>query len=123
MNSSKAFNILLKYSKFLQDVIEAYKRALGIEAEIILTEAEKRNIIERHAMRIDAVVYTDSCIWLLEVKDRVRKSAIGQLLVYKEWFEKNYRPVLPIRLAIVAAVDDVMVRAVAEKLGIQVFLV
>jgi len=70
--------------------------------------------------RIDAVVETDEEIILVEIKDVVRKSAIGQLLHYKRRFEEEYKPDKPIKLMIVAGEDDPEVRKTAEEEGIEV---
>ena len=75
-----------------------------------------------HSKRIDAICETPSYIWIIEVKDLVRSSAIGQLLVYRELYQEQYHPVKPIRLAIVAGEDDPQVRKVAMKLGIKVWV-
>ena len=72
--------------------------------------------------RIDAVVFTENEIILVEIKDVVRKSAIGQLIHYKKRFEEEYKPDKPIRLQIVAGEDDPVVRKTAEDEGIEVLV-
>jgi len=73
-----------------------------------------------HSHRIDVVEYLPDRIRIYEVKDVLRKSAIGQLLFYDYWYRKIYEPKKPIELWIVAGEDDPMVREIAEKLGIKV---
>ena len=73
--------------------------------------------------RIDAVVETEKEIILVEIKDVVRKSAIGQLIHYKRRFEEEYKPEKPIKLMIVAGEDDPEVRKTAEEEGIEVVVV
>lgn len=69
---------------------------------------------------IDCVCITDTNIYLIEFKDRVRPSAIGQILVYRDLFIQQYKPLLPVKLMIVAGEDDPQTRIIAEKQGIEV---
>jgi len=69
---------------------------------------------------IDCVCITDTAIYLIEFKDRVRNSAIGQLQNYYDLFVEQYKPTLPVKMMIVAGEDDPQVRRSAEKRGIEV---
>ena len=73
------------------------------------------------AKRIDVVAHTRDAIWLLEVKDRLRPSAIGQLLVYRNLYERQFRPLLPIRLGVICGDTDPMVEPACADLGIKIF--
>jgi len=75
-----------------------------------------------HSHRIDVVEYLPDEIRIYEVKDVLRKSAIGQLFFYEYWYRKRFKPTKPISLHIVAGEDDPMVREVAEKLGIKCWI-
>jgi len=74
-----------------------------------------------HAKRIDAVCIDAAFTWILEVKDLLRPSAIGQLYVYKHLYERQYKPVKPIRLGIVVGELDPQVLEVCREHGIKVW--
>jgi hypothetical protein len=74
-------------------------------------------------LRIDAVGYRRSEIWIFEVKVRAGRSALGQLDAYLYWFRKERNPSVPIQLAIVCKVVDNNVREVALAKNIWIFQV
>ena len=74
------------------------------------------------AKRIDAVCKTFDAIWLLEVKDVLRPSAIGELLTYRTLYDRQFHPLLPIRLGVVCGEDDELVRPACEEQGIRVWV-
>ena len=73
--------------------------------------------------RIDCLLENNLDIWILEVKDVVRPNAIGQLLVYKAMYESQFKPVKPVKLGIIAGMDDLDVRRVAQMNDINIFIV
>ena len=74
------------------------------------------------AKRIDAVCETVDAIWLLEVKDVLRPSAIGELLTYRALYDRQFHPLKPLRLGVVAGEDDELVRPACEEQGIRVWV-
>lgn len=69
-------------------------------------------------LRIDAVCWTTGVVWLIEFKERIRTSGIGQLISYKDLFEKQYKPQRPINLMYVAKYDAPELHPLMDKLGI-----
>ena len=74
------------------------------------------------AKRIDAICRTVDAIWLLEVKDVLRPSAVGQLLTYRALYDRQFHPLLPIRLGVVCGEDDELVRPACVEQGIVVWV-
>jgi len=73
--------------------------------------------------RIDAICETEDTIWIIEVKDRLRPSGIGQLLTYKILYTTKYMPAKKVELAYVSAVDDTDIRHICDAYNIHVFIV
>ena len=74
------------------------------------------------AKRVDAVCKRVDAIWLLEVKDVLRPSAIGELLTYRALYDRQFHPLLPIRLGVVCGEDDELVRPACAEQGIVVWV-
>jgi len=74
-------------------------------------------------LQIDATCETDTELWIVEFKERLRPSGVGQLLVYKYWHEKTFKPSKPVRLIMVATIDDPAVREFCETIPIRCELV
>jgi len=55
--------------------------------------------------KIDAVCHTPAAVWILQVSDMPRDSAIAKLLKYKQAYKEQYKPDKMIRLGLIAAVD------------------
>jgi len=75
------------------------------------------------AWKIDIVVETRDEVWIIQVSDKPRDSAISRLLKYKFEYEKQYKPEKPVRLGLVAAVDDVAFHGYMRELGITWWIV
>ncbi len=101
--------------KKLAEVDPKYKFELKVvEATIKCFEALTK-------LRIDVVGETEDAIWIFEVKPRAGRSALGQLLAYAYWYERQYRPTKPIKLAVVCAEVDHNMLPLFERFGIYVF--
>lgn len=87
------------------------------------TDAEKILWRQMTAFRIDAVMETPAHIYVIEVKDRLRPSAIGQALTYALLYEKKNKPTKPVTPAIVCGMDDPDTHDVCDKYGIKVWVV
>lgn len=66
-------------------------------------------------LRIDAVGVRDESYDLIEVKPRANAGAVGQLLNYKDHFEKEYWPDKPVRTLLVASEIDSNIIPLTEK--------
>jgi len=74
------------------------------------------------AKKIDAIIETEDKYHIIEVKGRVRPSAIGQLIVYRDMFVEQYKPEKPLELWIVAKYYDSEVARIAKQHGINVWV-
>jgi len=74
-------------------------------------------------LRIDVVGETEDAIWIFEVKPRAGRSALGQLISYAYWYEREYKPKKPLKLAVVCKEVDHNLIPIFESRGIYVFVV
>ena len=88
-----------------------------------ITDAEKQLWRQMTAFRIDAVIETPGNIYVAEVKDRLRPSAIGQALTYAHLYPQKYPAKKPVIPAIITAMDDPDTHQVCDKYGIKVWVV
>ena len=89
----------------------------------VATDTERQLWKQMTAFRIDAVIETVSHIYVAEVKDRLRPSAIGQALTYAYLYQKKFKPSKPVVPAIITALNDPDTREVCNKYGIRVWVV
>jgi len=75
-----------------------------------------------YAHRIDAVCFRPEEVALIEFKPRLKYSAIGQLLGYRDWFRRQYKPDKPLRLVTVCLYDRPELHETCAKEGIEVIL-
>ena len=73
--------------------------------------------------RIDLVVHSDTAIWIMEVTPKLSKAAVGGCQVYKELYEKQFKPELPVKLGIIVEMDDPNYHSTLEKLEIKLWVV
>jgi hypothetical protein len=78
---------------------------------------------QQTAKRIDAVATTPATIYVIEVKDRLRPSAVGQAITYKILYEEQFKPTKLVIPAIITEFDDPDMRHVCDVLGIRVWVV
>jgi len=107
--------------------------ALDIEYDVRLGEGtvlppETPEWVQRMAYqlstkRVDAVVTTSERIYLVEVKDRISFSALGQLLGYRSLFMAERRPTRTVSMVVVGEILAPDVAGVLSEHGIEVFLV
>jgi len=74
-------------------------------------------------LRIDAVGHTKDEVWIHEVKHKIGRSALGQLIEYGDWYVRDFQPTKVVRLVAVGRQTD---RATIESFrsrGILIFLV
>jgi len=131
----------IKFKHFKREELEIFKAWLAeykpvgyIETDVHLETPESLEVMRRHPdypiefrrpqmKRIDAVWYKRDEIWLLEIKERIRHSAIGELLTYRMLFVEQRRPDLPVRLGIIAKDKDKAVQQACEQMGITYWFV
>jgi len=71
---------------------------------------------------IDCVCFRDNEVDIIEFKDRVRPSGIGQLLTYRDLFIQHYGWKGKVNLIYICGEDDPQTRVIAEKQGIKVIV-
>lgn len=71
-------------------------------------------------LRIDAVVYFQASVWIVEVKPRLLPSALGQLLSYDHWFASDFRAEIGVKLVALVERSDEQLQPVFEAHGITV---
>jgi hypothetical protein len=69
--------------------------------------------------RIDCVVEAPEAVWIVEFKERLRPSAVGELIVYRNLYRQQKNPLKPIKLMVVALVDDEGLHDVLIEEGIE----
>lgn len=73
--------------------------------------------------RIDVVAARGAETYIIEIKDRASMAAIGQLLTYRELYERRYGIGRISGLIIVAESVDPDIKGVIEKFNIRLFVV
>lgn len=75
------------------------------------------------AKRIDLLVKQKDKHWIIEITPKISKAAIGGVITYRELYKDQYKPGVPVFVAVVCEVDDPAYRFIAEKQGIHVWIV
>jgi len=93
---------------------------VGTVAGDVLTDTddERRLRAALYAKRIDALGLRPHQTWLIEVKEHVRPSALGQLLVYIPLLAQRFPALPPARPVLVAATFDADTAAACVALKI-----
>ena len=73
----------------------------GIDPGPTVPEPWRSLAIKLTQKRIDAIGYAEDGIWIFEVKPDASLGALGQVLSYKYLYERDFKPELPVNLAIV----------------------
>jgi len=71
------------------------------------------------AKKIDFVAELPEKIMIVEVKQRLHASAVGQLLLYKKMYIEQYKPLKPIELWHIANYPDLDVIELLNDMGIR----
>jgi hypothetical protein len=85
--------------------------------------AKATGLDELTRIRIDAVGETKDEIWIFEVKHKIGRSALGQLLEYGDWYVHDFSPTKHVRLAAVGRVTDPSTEESFRRRGMFIFLV
>ena len=75
------------------------------------------------AKRIDAVCEKRDVIYIIEIKDRLRPSAIGQVLTYLVLFEEQFAPQKRLQGVVLTGYTDPDMMHVADVYNIEVWVV
>jgi len=104
LNDTEA-GLLRQYLAQSDDEIRRLETQLKVGPGELLPEARpdsfRRSWRESSKLKIDAVVERPSRIDIIELKDFGRTSFLGQLLMYRYWYEIEYDPDKPLQLRLV----------------------
>lgn len=87
-----------------------------------LDDAEKAAIRANKAKRIEGILELPGQVWLVEVKERVVPSALGELLMYEGLYRQHFSVPGKLVKTLVALEDDALLRPALNAQGIQVFI-
>lgn len=73
--------------------------------------------------RVDVVGHRGDAIWIIEIKPRAGKGAIGQLIQYRRQYIEELAPARPVRMVIVCERVAPGVQATCDNLGIGIIVV
>lgn len=111
------------HEEFVREAILEYARAMNISFKTAYEYFKKYHILEmiyeNYAKRIDIVIEYPKEIWIVEIKDKLRPSGIGELMVYDYWYRRNFSPLKPIRLVYAVKYRDIMVEEVCKYHNIK----
>jgi len=89
----------------------------------LMSENEKALWNRLTSKRIDAVAETPSNIYVIEIKDRLRPSAVGQALTYKTLYEEQFKPEKPVIATILTKLSDPDMKHVCDVYNIEVWMI
>jgi len=103
------FDVPLETTRSLE-LRRAVDRLLRLEAKLFV-------------YRIDSICETEDAYWVLEVKERLRKSGVGEIVTYRMMFEDQYEPKKIVRSGYVYRAEDIDMWSVLNAHGIVRFRV
>ena len=95
----------------------------GITPPADLPEPYASDAILLTQKRIDAVGYTPTAIWVIEVKPEASISALGQILTYTDLFRASRKPDHPVLSVIVCETIDADILPIFKRQGITLLTV
>lgn len=95
----------------------------GLPVDPGAAENMKRDWLLLTQLRIDAVVYFPQEVWIIEVKPRLLPSALGQIMAYGYWWERESDQTKAHKLVVVCERDDAQLSPVFGQSGIKVMIV
>ena len=93
------------------------------DTEKLYSASEQRMLIALKSMRLDAVVETKDCIWVLEACNGLELSYTGKLIGYADIYKELYKPDLPVKLGVIGLKENTMARRALERMGVKIWLV
>jgi len=98
--------ILARYLQNLDEDVNRLETQVRVGPGELLPESYRDNFRrswrESSKFKIDAAITTESVIQLVEIKDLIRTSHLGQLLSYRYWYEVERETDRPVQLHAVA---------------------
>ena len=92
-------------------------------AKILMQKEEEwlRREAYLYCFKLDILIDCDYYYYIIEVKERIRPSALGQLAIYHDLFIREYKPNKPVYLGITYLIRDTDVETAAYARGIRLF--
>jgi len=110
--------------RYLAEVEARVARQFGmVGSQPALSDEEKKMLLDERALRIDMVVEFTFVVWIVEIKDEPRPSAVGQLVTYEVLYRRQFREWRPTKKVLVCEGSNVIVEEVCRKQGIDVIRV
>jgi len=67
--------------------------------------------------------FKNRSVWLLEVKQKLNPSALGQILIYKHHFERTYHGTVLREVGIVCEESDSMIEDVCQEYNVRIYTI
>ncbi len=67
--------------------------------------------------------FENQSVWLLEVKQKLDPSALGQILIYKHHFERTYHDTVLKGVGIVCEESDSMIEEVCQEYNVHIYTI
>jgi len=87
------------------------------------TKEDRKNFGDLKAKRIDLLVKCQHYIWVIEITPKLSKAPLGGVLAYKDLYQKQFSPIVPLKMGVVVEVDDSAYHPIYEKLGVKWWVV
>jgi len=82
-----------------------------------------KNYRESRKKRIDLVVHGRLAIWVMEITPKLSKASVGGVMSYRDMYQKQFQPSLPIALGIIVEVDDPAYHETLKNNNIRLWVV
>jgi hypothetical protein len=92
----------------------------GLPVDAAASGRMQRDWLLLTQLRLDAVVYFPASVWIVEIKPRLLPSALGQLLAYGFWFQRDVPAETGIKLVALVERSDEQLQPVFQAFGVTV---
>jgi len=75
------------------------------------------------AKKIDLLVKQEDRHWIMEITPKLSKAAIGGVAVYRDLYQKQYKPNVPVFVGVICELDDPAYAPFAKERNIRVWVV
>ena len=94
-----------------------------VEVPDYWTKKDIANYESLVAKRIDLVVHSSDAVYIMEITPKLSKAAIGGCMAYKDLYEKQFKPDLPVKMGIIVEVDDPAYHSTLKNNDIRLWVV
>lgn len=102
-----------------------YDFAIGDVPQFIANASspEGQKMAELYKLKIDVLGYTADRLDLIEIKPSATAASIGQVLGYKQIYERDEKPTLPVNPIVLTDELKVNMDFLAQQAGVQIIIV